>query len=117
MEVNDDLEGFLFDNLASFFFQSSVYSHPVFYDRSFVKKDIDSIWIDLGAGMTQGAKDSSPINVFSEESCFHKRRMGNRLSSLLGIFLVSRPLNQDFNQFGCPLPVLHQTFCQILAHF
>src|SRR4030043_577494 len=115
MEIYDDLEGFLFDNLPCFFFQFRPYSHAFFHDRSLIKKDVNSIWINLHTGAPQRAENSPPMGILTEESGLHQWRMGNRISSLFGIVFVSCTPDQDFDEFRRPLSILHQTFSPIPA--
>src|SRR4030042_3755019 len=98
MEINSDFEGFLFENLTGFFFHPATCSHASFHDWSLIKKDVNSIWIDLHTGIAQGAKNSSPIGILTKESGFHQWRMGNRIGSLFGIFFVPCSLDQDFDE-------------------
>src|SRR3989304_2503659 len=110
MEINRNLEGFVLENLTSFFFRSNPNSHSVSHDRSPIKKDVNSIWIDVRAGIAQSTQDPSPVGIFSEESGLNQWRMGNRIGRLFGLFLVSGSPDQDFNEFRRPLSIFDHTF-------
>ena len=60
MKVNRHFEGFLLDDLAGSFLQPAPTPIPFLTIGDFIKEDIDSIGIDPGPGMAQGAEDPVP---------------------------------------------------------